>query len=270
MSILDNIIKAKKSEIEFLKESVSVSSLENSPLFNTKRPSFKTSLAGPQPSIITEFKRRSPSRGQFIEDADLYGIVSGYEKAGAAAVSILTDSHFDGRKEDIESVFGEISLPILRKDFIIDEIQIVEARAIGASAILLIAAVLEKDKIFNLKQLADELNLDVLLEVHDLEELSRVPGDLELIGINNRDLKTFKVDIERSVRMVGELPRDMIKVSESGISSVDTVQYLSEKGFQAFLMGENFLKMKDPGEAAQQFITEIEKNFKTESKTGPR
>lgn len=268
MSILENIVRAKKKEIKSLKERVSVSSLEKFPLYDMERPSFAERLSEPGPSIIAEFKRKSPSKGQFIEDADLAGIVSGYEKAGASAVSILTDSHFDGRKEDISTIAGKISIPILRKDFIVDEIQIVEARAIGASAILLIAAILSKEEIKNLKRIANELKLDVLLEIHDWQELSRIPDDLELIGINNRDLRSFEVDIERSVKMAEELPAHMVKVSESGLSSADTVFDLYEKGFQAFLMGENFMKMKDPAKAAQQFILEVSQKFRSELKSG--
>jgi indole-3-glycerol phosphate synthase len=178
--------------------------------------------------------------------------------AGAAAVSVLTDLHFDGKKEDIMEVASKISIPVLRKDFIIDEFQILEAKAIGASAILLIAAVLKKKEIMELNNFARKLELDVLLEIHEDSEIDKIPENLEIVGINNRNLRSFEVDLENSKQLAEKLPKDKIKVSESGIDSVTTLLNLYKSGFDAFLIGENFMKSDDPAASAKSFISDLE------------
>lgn len=257
MNILEKIVVAKRKEISDLKRLVNYGDLERSVHFKQKGPSFVEFISVDEPSIIAEFKRRSPSKGSLKEDAGVLEIVTGYESAGAAAVSVLTDRHFDGRKEDIEKIAGRISIPVLRKDFVVDEIQILEAKSIGASAILLIAAVLEKDEIRQFTGFAHNLGLDVLLELHDLHEIDKIPEDLQIVGVNNRNLNTFEVDLEHSLSLVEELPERMIKVSESGISSVGTIRSLYNQGFDAFLIGESFMRTANPAETARNFISEL-------------
>jgi indole-3-glycerol phosphate synthase len=261
MSYLDKIITAKKKEIKILKERIPLSFLEKSSLYDAERPSFYESLKRAGPSFIAEFKRRSPSKGMINKDADIIDIARGYQNAGASAISVLTDIHFEGRALDISVVFETVDIPILRKDFIIDKFQIYEARSAGASAILLIAAVLTKSEIEELSGTAESLGLDVLLELHDEEEIFKIPKNIKIAGINNRDLATFKVDTQKSMEMQEKLPSEIIKVSESGLSSVDTVINLYKKGFQAFLIGETFMKNDSPGLAAQEFIAEAKKNI---------
>ncbi len=261
MNILEKIVQLKRSEVLRLKKQVSLDHLKESELFNKNRPSFFESLKRPGPSVISEFKRKSPSKGVLNRETDIIDVTSKYEKAGVSAISVLTDRHFEGDKEDLVKVFGSVSVPLLRKDFIIDEFQVFEARAIGASAILLIASVLEKKEIENISELAAELGMDVLLELYSLEELDKVPGNVKIIGINNRNLKTFRVDIEQSIRLAEKLPDHVIKVSESGISMVSTIKDLYNKGFKAFLMGEKFMQMRDPGRSCIKFMNELGNSF---------
>lgn len=261
MNVLEKIILAKRREVEKLKSEVHFADFENVGFFNYPAPSFKDHLSVNEPSVIAEFKRRSPSKGQFKMDINSLEITKGYEAAGAAAVSILTDVHFDGRKEDIEEVAGKIAIPVLRKDFVIDEIQILEAKAIGASAILLIASVLKKKEVKFLYQAAKKLGLDVLLELHEISEIDKIPAGLEIVGINNRNLSSFEVDIENSIKLAEELPADMIKVSESGINSIETILNLYDLGFDAFLIGENFMKAENPVASARTFIGDLKNSL---------
>ncbi len=261
MNYLDKIIKTKRKEIDFVKEKVPVSFLEKTTLYNEARPSFYNAINVPGPSIIAEFKRKSPSKGTLNKEAELISIIKAYEKAGACAISVLTDKHFDGTAVDLSVAYETVAIPILRKDFIVDEFQIFEARSIGASAILLIATVLSKNEIERFSTLAEELELDVLLELHGKEEIFKISSKNRIVGINNRNLKTFEVDIKQSKELAAELSNDLLKVSESGISSVRTVQDLYENGFQAFLMGEFFMKSKYPEKAVFEFIDEL--NAKT-------
>ena len=264
MNILDKIIDEKRKELVKLKLLHPVQELEARPQFSADRPSFMHALSGPGPCVIAEFKRKSPSKAYFKKDGDVLDIVPDYEKGGAAAVSILTDRHFDGRSEDILSLYGKIKIPVLRKDFIIDEYQVVEARSLGASAILLIAAVLEKKEIEKLSTLARSLGLDILLELHHKEEIRKIPDEIPIIGINNRNLKSFEVNIEQSLELAVELPGEALKVSESGIDSEERVMLLYRSGFQAFLMGERFMKEAEPGRAAAGFIRNLDEIYKKE------
>ena len=262
MNYLNKIIKVKRKEIDSVKEKIPVTFLEKTSLYNEKRPSFFDALNVSEPSIIAEFKRKSPSKGILNRDADLISVVKAYEKAGACAISVLTDKHFDGTAVDLSVAYETVAVPILRKDFIVDEFQIYEARSIGASAILLIAAVLSKKEIERFSSLAEELELDVLLELHEKDEIPKISPKNRILGINNRNLKNFEVDITQSKELAAELSNDFLKVSESGISSVRTVQELYENGFQAFLMGELFMKSKHPEKAVFEFIEEL--NAKTD------
>ena len=181
-----------------------------------------------------------------------------YENAGVSACSILTDElFFGGNKQDVISVRNEITVPILRKDFMIDEYQFIEAKAIGADVVLLIASILTPKQVKDFTALARSLQLEVLLELHDETELNHVCNDVHMVGINNRNLKTFEVDIEQSIRMAEKLGNDFLKVAESGISSVETLKHFKNNGFQGFLIGENFMKTENPGLACQQFIEQL-------------
>jgi len=257
MNILEKIITAKRQEVQKLLESNSAADFENYPGFEPDRPSFHEAISAAGPSVITEFKRRSPSKGEINPGAHPVAVCEAYQKAGASAVSVLTDKHFAGTAADLAAVTSAIKIPVLRKDFMVDEIQLFEARALGASAVLLIAAALEKEELKALFDRALSLDLDVLFEIHQPEELDKLPSGVKIVGINNRNLKTFVVDIEQSVRLAQQLPGDVIKVSESGISSPSVVRSLFEKGFDAFLVGENFMKEKDPAASAFRFMQAI-------------
>lgn len=209
--------------------------------------------------IIAEHKRRSPSKSVINQDLNVQDVASGYEKAGVCGTSILTDGkYFGGSLDDLLLARAAVKIPILRKEFIIDEYQILEAKAHGADVILLIAAVLDREEIRKFSELAKSLDLEVLLEVHNLEELetSIFPG-IEMIGVNNRNLKTFDVNIEISKNLSENIPDDFIKVSESGISSPEVIKDLRNYGYKGFLVGENFMKTSDPGASASEFIKDL-------------
>lgn len=222
------------------------------------RLSMRDSLAGSASGIISEFKRRSPSKGWIKQEGDSAVIPLAYQQAGASALSILTDEKFfGGRLEDIVTARALVNIPILRKDFIIDEYQIYEACKVGANAILLIAAALSVEQCEALAQKAHELGLEVLLEVHTEEELSHVNQYVDMVGVNNRNLGSFHTDVNNSFRLIDKLPKNVLLVSESGISNPQTVSQLREAGFRGFLIGENFMKSEHPGRELQKFIEQI-------------
>lgn len=254
MSILDKITEAKRQEVHLLRKMRTPSWFAEQPGYSAGRPSFYDYLAREGISLITEFKRRSPSKGLINGDADLATVVRSYRDAGARAVSVLTDRHFDGTLEDLEKAAEVIDIPLLRKDFIIDEIQIHEARAAGASAILLIGAILDSGKAEELAGVAGELDLDVLFEIHDEDELEKIPGDVRIVGINNRDLRTFRVDIRHSLRLREQLPEGVLAVAESGLGDPGVIREMFERGFEAFLIGERFMKEKDPGAEVSKLL----------------
>ncbi|MCB9032925.1 MAG: indole-3-glycerol phosphate synthase TrpC [Chitinophagales bacterium] len=261
MNILDKIVAHKKQEVLTAKEKVSIKKLENEIYFTRATNSLKQQFINKNIGIIAEFKRQSPSKGIINDVVTPLDVVLGYEQAGAIASSILTDSFFfGGQNQDILEVRDSVSIPILRKEFMIDEYQIVEAKAIGADVILLIAAILTKQEIKSFTTLAHQLGLEVLLELHDTEELDKIDIDVDLIGINNRNLKTFKVDIEHSIKMSDYLQNDFIKIAESGLSEVATVKNLYQAGFKGFLMGENFMKTENPALSCKNFIAQIDIN----------
>ncbi len=260
MDILERIIAYKKREVAQLMSEVSVKKLVTSPNFKREPISLKESLNRTNSTgIIAEFKRQSPSKGTINNEASVIDVTEGYLKAKVAAQSILTDSkYFGGNIVDImKARTVNESTPILRKDFIVDGFQIIEAKAIGADVILLIAACLTSQELKNYGKLAEDLGLDVLYEVHNQEELDKIELDDKIIGINNRNLKTFEVDLEHSIELASQIPETCIKVSESGISDPRIITGLKQYGFQGFLIGENFMKEKDPGFACQQFISQI-------------
>jgi indole-3-glycerol phosphate synthase len=258
MNILETIVESKKSEVRRRKSEVRISDMEKSDFFNRETLSLKSFLLDEtKTGIIAEFKRKSPSKGIINGDADVVKITSAYASNGASALSVLTDENFFGASADDLVKARVNTIPILRKDFIIDEYQIAEAKAMGADVILLIAACLSPMEVRSLAKFAKRLQLEVLLELHDEEELAHVCDETEIVGINNRNLKTFDVDIERSLRMAEKIPADKIKIAESGISAVDTILLFKKNGFRGFLIGENFMKEKDPSSAFASFVNQL-------------
>jgi indole-3-glycerol phosphate synthase len=259
MTILDKIIEEKYKEVTLQKTLVPVSELKKKIDFERTPVSLKKSLLNPGSSgIIAEFKRRSPSKGAINDSADITDVTKGYISAGVAGLSILTDNQFfGGTVIDLSTARKVDEVPILRKDFMVDEYQVIEAKAIGADAILLIAAVLDEKKIKALSSCAKSLGLEILFEIHTKEELDKIIDDFDLIGINNRNLKDFKVDIQHSIGLAGEIPEKYVKISESGIDNPDTINFLRTHGFKGFLIGENFMKQLNPGKACQEFIKKL-------------
>jgi len=258
MNILDKIIEHKRGEVRLRKSAVPVAALEKSHFFSRPTLSLKQFLLDEtRTGIITEFKRKSPSKGVINGQADVVTVTTAYANNGASCLSVLTDENFfGGSTEDLlKARINEI--PILRKDFIIDEYQVTEAKAMGADVILLIAACLSIQRVQQLAGFAKSLGLNVLLELHAEEELEHICDETGLVGINNRNLKTFEVDIERSLKMAQKIPAAKVKIAESGIASAATIQLFRENGFQGFLMGENFMKEADPGKAFAKFVQEL-------------
>ena len=255
MDILDKITAVKREEVEKRKLSDPLSVLEKSVFFNLRMPSFHEALAITLPSVIGEFKRKSPSRGDINPGALIGDVVLGYQDAGIAAISVLTDEEFfGGRNSDLQEAAGLLKIPLLRKDFIVDEYQVVEAKSIGSSAILLIASILSKKEVNILSGIALNLGMDILFEIHDINDLDKLNQNIKIIGVNNRNLKTFEVSMDNSNVLFEYLPKDCLKVAESGFKTAEDVIRLFKKGYDAFLIGENFMKSEDPGKSAANFI----------------
>lgn len=259
MNILDKIITDKKREVELKKNIIPVSQLEASVLFNSRTYSMSKLLRNSASGIIAEHKRRSPSKSVINNNHSIEDVVLGYQNAGVCGISVLTDAkYFGGSLEDLLLAKASVNIPLLRKEFIVDEYQILEAKAHGADVILLIAAVLTREEIKQLSEFAQSLGLEVLLEVHNLEELEKsIMPSLDMIGVNNRNLKTFEVSLNYSKELATKIPDEFIKVSESGISSVKAVKELQQFGYQGFLMGEHFMKTENPGLEAKKFIQKL-------------
>jgi indole-3-glycerol phosphate synthase len=260
MNILGQIIEHKQKEVAERKSLYPVKLLEQSIFFSSPTVSLRKYIQRKDKSgIIAEIKRKSPSRGLINQYISVERTSIGYMQAGASALSVLTDKQFfGGSNEDLITARKFNFCPILRKDFTIDEYQILEAKSIGADAILLIAAVLDKAQLKSLASFAQSLNLEVLLEVHDEIELrNSLDSGADLIGVNNRNLKTFEVSIEISKKLSSLIPDSFVKVSESGISSPNTIMELKQFGFEGFLMGENFMKHSIPEREAKAFIDEL-------------
>lgn len=259
-TILDKIIAQKRLEVGERKELYPVRLLEKSLYFESKPVSMRKYIQRPDLSgIIAEFKRKSPSKGIINAHAPVERTTIGYMQAGASALSVLTDKpFFGGANEDLTLARRFNFCPIIRKDFTIDEYQVLEAKSIGADAILLIAAVLTPAESKTLAALAHTLGMEVLLEVHDEAELlQNLEVGADMIGVNNRNLKTFEVSIEISKRLAPLIPSSVVKISESGISSPETISILREVGYEGFLMGENFMKHSRPEHAALEFIEQL-------------
>ncbi len=260
MNILDRIIATKKTELVLRKGLLPIGVLERFPFFNRPTVSLVSSLrSGERTGIIAEFKRKSPSKGIINDRTPLQDVVEAYQLYGASAISILTDeSYFGGSNDDLLQAREWVSIPLLRKEFIVDEYQLLEAKAIGADIILLIAACLKPQEVSDLARTAHQLGLEVLLELHAEEELGHVCDEVDLIGINNRDLKTFTVDLDRSVAMAEKLGSGKPRIAESGINGPGQVKFFRNAGFSGFLIGENFMKETDPGKAFRTFVNEIQ------------
>ncbi|MBV8325401.1 indole-3-glycerol phosphate synthase TrpC [Chryseobacterium sp.] len=257
MTILDTIIERKKEEVAVSKSNISVDQLKETTFFERSTYSLKESVIN-KSGIIAEFKRQSPSKGIINSSVLPLDVASAYEQYGASGISILTDKDFFGGDfDDILSIRNHIHIPILRKDFMIDEYQFYEAKSMGADVVLLIAACLSPVQVTEFTALAHELGLEVLLEIHTEEELRHFYSDIDLVGINNRNLKDFKVDLQHSVRLKNMLPKETLSVAESGIYSTADFSYLKEKGFDAFLMGEYFMKHANPGNQFAEFISHV-------------
>ncbi|NNF18332.1 MAG: indole-3-glycerol phosphate synthase TrpC [Flavobacteriaceae bacterium] len=259
MNILDKIIVDKKRELAFKKSLVPPVQLEQAMLFARPVFSMAAALRKSSSGIIAEHKRRSPSKSVINNDLKVWEVVKGYEHAGVCGISVLTDTpYFGGSLEDLLVARASVETPLLRKEFIVDEYQLLEAKAYGADVILLIAAVLSRTRIAELSRFAKELGLEVLLEVHNREELEKsLMPSLDMLGVNNRDLTNFEVSLETSKELAAHIPDDFVKVSESGISNTDAIRELRDYGYKGFLVGENFMKTTDPGAAASAFIKEL-------------
>jgi indole-3-glycerol phosphate synthase len=258
MNILDEIIAYKKIEVAERKMLMTAHQLENFGFYNSQTLSLKASLLDPaKTGIIAEFKKRSPSKGIINDTADIFNVTGLYASQGASGVSVLTDNKFFGGSMD-DLIKARIHhVPILRKDFIIDEYQITEAKAIGADVILLIAACLTPEEVKRLAAFAKAIGLEVLLEIHDEVELEHICDEVDLVGVNNRNLKTFTVDLEQSIRLAEKIGDEKLKIAESGISNVENILYLKQHGFTGFLIGERFMKETDPGKAFMNFVREL-------------
>ncbi|MBO7472033.1 MAG: indole-3-glycerol phosphate synthase TrpC [Bacteroidaceae bacterium] len=262
MDILEEIVAHKRIEVAAQKEQTPprkiYAEVERIMSEGVTKRSLSQALTENDFGIIAEFKRKSPSKGWIKEDGKPEIIPLSYEQNGAAALSILTDEmYFGGSLDFFRKARPLVNVPILRKDFIIDEYQLFQARHIGADAVLLIAADLSKQEVRSLTALAHELRLEVLLELHSEHELDYAEIDVDAVGVNNRNLGTFVTDVQNSFRLASQLPQDKVLVSESGISNPDTIRLLREAGYRGFLIGETFMKTNNPGEALKNFISRL-------------
>lgn len=259
MNILEKIIVQKRIEVDQRKKQVSLVDLQRGPFYKAETFSLKAALLDQtKTGIIAEFKRQSPSKGIINGAASVEEITQAYTTYGASGISVLTDEDFfGGTLGDLQKAAIVNKIPLLRKDFMIDEYQLHEAKAFGASVILLIAACLSVDEVRNLAVAAKNLNLEVLLEIHNEQELEHICDEVDLVGVNNRDLKTFEVSLERSAALSELIPSDKLKISESGIHTIDDIRYLQGFGYKGFLIGENFMKQENPGEAFRLFAEDL-------------
>jgi len=260
-NILDTIVAQKRKEIETLKPMSSIERFRREGFFwEIRTRSLRDHLLVPGSSgIIAEFKRKSPSKGWFKpKELEVEPVVRAYNDKGAAGMSILTDqTFFGGDLDDLIQAKVISDIPVLRKDFMIDPWQIAEARAFGADVILLIAACLTPQEVKEMAIFARTIGLEVLLEIHNEEELGHICDEVDMVGVNNRNLKTFEVDINTSLQLINKIPTDKVAVAESGISNVETIVTLREAGFRGFLIGENFMKEPDPGTAFEAFVEKL-------------
>jgi len=259
MTILEKIIETKKIELEIVKKTISMEDLKKLPNFQRKSISLVNRLKNSSHGIIAEHKRKSPSKSIINESLKIDQIIQGYNQADVCGISVLTDKeYFGGSLSDLRNTRKLTNIPILRKEFIIDKYQLIEAKANGADVILLIAACLGKNQISDLSAFAKEIDLEVLIEIHNENELQKCLIDtIDIIGVNNRNLKTFEVDIKTSIRLSNMIPEKFLKISESGISNFDEIKKLRNHGFKGFLIGELFMRNNDPGKEVLDLIKKI-------------
>ncbi|MGB0649667.1 MAG: indole-3-glycerol phosphate synthase TrpC [Rhodothermales bacterium] len=258
-TILGRIVDDTRGIVEQRRRERSLASLEQESGFHRTPLSLASALSGQTLSIIAEIKKASPSKGVIREDFDPSAIAASYERGGASALSVLTEPlHFQGSPAFLRQVRAEVNLPILRKDFIIDPYQVVEARAWGADAILLIASCLEKDQLAELHATADELGLQALVELYDPREVDRVDMDkVRIVGVNSRDLKTFEVNLQRALETLQSLPESVVRVAESGLHTTEDFQKVRQAGIEAALVGESFMRAPDPGIALASMLENL-------------
>lgn len=256
--ILQEIIATKRAEVDRRKRETDLKALYRQAEIPRHVRSLRKALQASSTGVISEFKRRSPSKGWINRDADVRHIVRAYQQAGATALSVLTDTpYFGGTDDDLRAARQQSTLPILRKDFTIDEFQLVESRVLGADAVLLIAAAMTRERCRLLAETAHRLELEVLLEIHDRSELAYCCEYVDILGVNNRNLGSFRTDVSNSFRLAELMPEGVVHISESGISNPDTVRKLRAVGFKGFLIGENFMKTEAPGKALEDFINAL-------------
>jgi indole-3-glycerol phosphate synthase len=259
MNTLQKIIQHKKQEVQEKKELYPIKLLEKSIFFKPTTVSLKKYLLRDDKSgIIAEFKRKSPSKGNINAYANVEHVSISYMQAGASALSVLTDStFFGGNNKDLETARKFNFCPILRKEFIIDEYQIFESRSIGADAILLIAEILTKEEVQRFSQIAKDLGLEVLFEIHSADQLEKLNHSIDIVGVNNRNLETFKTNVQNSFSLVEEIPSEFLKISESGINNPVVIHDLKSVGYDGFLIGESFMQSSNPGKACENFVEEL-------------
>ncbi|MCX7984296.1 MAG: indole-3-glycerol phosphate synthase TrpC [Bacteroidetes bacterium] len=260
MSILTSIVERKKQQLQYQKRQVPQHIFVDSQYYDRTTLSLLEGVSRKKIGIIAECKQASPSKGVLRKGYNAASIAQSYEQAGAAGISVLTEEHFfRGSLNDLANVRAVVNLPVLRKDFIIDSYQLHEAKSYGADAVLLIADILEKNHLQELMHEAEELGLETLVEIHSVQELEKIPLDqTKLLGINNRNLRTFTVDCETTVAVVRAIPRTITVVSESGIQNANDIQYLYTYGVKNFLIGEAFIRTDDPGKALRTLLMEGE------------
>ena len=259
MNILEQIVVQKRKEVDQRKREVKLRELEKGRFFECPTFSLRQFILDKKKTgIIAEYKRKSPSKGIINDRDSVEAVTKAYSDHGASGLSVLTDEHFfGGSLDDLVSARNN-GLPLLRKDFMIDEYQLLEAKAYGADVILLIAACLSPQRVKELAQEAKKLELEVLLELHVETELDHICDAVDLVGVNNRNLKNFEVDLEHSARLAEKIDGRFVKVAESGINDVNNIKYLKQCGFQGFLIGEHFMKQESPGEAFKNFTNELQ------------
>lgn len=259
MNILDKIVAHKQVEIAERSAQTPINVLEQSPYFHRPTFSLRESLLHPERTgIIAEFKRRSPSKGDINTQANVATVTTGYANAGASGLSILTDEQFfGGSSADLMVGRAVNSIPVLRKDFIVHDYQVYEARAIGADVILLIAECLEAVQLRNLARTAKSLGLEVLMEVHSADQLAKLCPEIDVVGVNNRNLKNFQVSVQTSIDLFDQIPDEFLKISESGINNPQTILELKQVGFQGFLIGEYFMSDEQPGLRFAEFVQSL-------------
>lgn len=260
-NILAKIVEQKLIEVAMRKKQISTHELSLMPLFEKPAYSLKSDIVDPNKTgIIAEFKRQSPSKGIINNTATVSEVTKGYAEFGASGISVLTDNPFFGGSLEDLSLAVKNEIPVLRKEFIIDPFQILEAKAYGASVVLLIASCLSINKTKSLALEAKKMGMEVLLEIHDENELEHIGDEVDMVGINNRNLKSFEVNIEHSLKLRSRLPKNKLSIAESGIYDLETFHLLKREGFDGFLMGEYFMKQEHPAKAFELFVTQIKLN----------